>query len=53
MYDEKKVERVNELVRVIKDAEAELTGIFGGEPPKRTWSRRPKPDEQKQEGSPQ
>jgi hypothetical protein len=49
MYDEKKVERVNELVRLIKDAEAELTGIFGGEPVKKTWSRRPKPE---QEGNP-
>ena len=37
-----KVDRVNELVREIKEREAELTALFGGEQPKRTWSRKPK-----------
>jgi hypothetical protein len=50
MFDMKKVERVNELVREIQEREDELTRIFGGETPKRTWSRRPKNE---QEGSPQ
>lgn len=42
MYDEKKVARVNELVREIKDKEDELNALFGGEQPrqKRTWTRR-------------
>jgi hypothetical protein len=44
MYDQKKVDRVNELVREIKDREDELEKLFGGETPKRTWSRRPKPE---------
>jgi hypothetical protein len=44
MYDEKKVERVNELVKTIKDAEAELVQIFGGESVKRKWTRRPQPE---------
>jgi hypothetical protein len=52
MYDQKKVDRVNELVREIKEREMELEGIFGGDAPKRTWSRKPKIDEAKQEGSP-
>lgn len=34
------VDRVNELVKIIKDAEAELAGLFGGERPKRKWTRR-------------
>jgi hypothetical protein len=52
MYDQKKVDRVNELVSTIKDAEAELTAIFGGDAPKRTWSRRPKADEPSQDRNP-
>lgn len=34
MYDEKKVVRVNELVREIKDKEDELAALFGGTAPK-------------------
>lgn len=45
MYDLKKVERVNELVKVIQEAEAQLEGIFGGEKPKRTWTRKAQPTE--------
>lgn len=32
MENLKKVERANELVKTIKDAETELTALFGGEP---------------------
>lgn len=49
MYDETKVERVNELVKTIKDAEAELEKLFGGIPVKRTWSRRPKSETTQEE----
>jgi hypothetical protein len=35
-----KVDRANELVKIITDAEAELTALFGGERPKRKWTRR-------------
>jgi hypothetical protein len=52
MYDKAKVERINALVQTIEDAEAKLNAELGGEAPKRTWSRRPKPDDQKQGGSP-
>lgn len=53
MYDAKKVERVNELVREIQEREAELESLFGGAAPRKTWSRRPKAEEPKdQEGSP-
>lgn len=45
MYDEKKVARVNKLVRTIKEAEAELESLFGGAPFRKTWSRRPKAEE--------
>ena len=40
----KKVERANELVKVIQNAEAELTALFGGETVKRKWQRRPPPE---------
>lgn len=50
---QKKVERVNELVKEIKERETELEGIFGGDAPKRTWNRKPKADEPKQIESPQ
>jgi hypothetical protein len=43
MSYEKKLERANELHKIIKDAEAELAGIFG-ETPKRKWTRRTTPD---------
>jgi hypothetical protein len=52
MYDEKKVARVKELERIIKDAVAEMDAIFGGTPVKKTWSRRPKTDEPKTETNP-
>jgi hypothetical protein len=48
---EAKVSRVNELVKVIKDAEAELAALFGGEQPKRKWTRRAA-SEQAQEKAP-
>jgi hypothetical protein len=53
MYDKAKVERINALVQTIEEAEDKLNAELGGAPTKRTWSRRPKSDEQKQEGSPQ
>ena len=49
---QKKVERVNELVREIKEREAELEAIFGGSAPKKTWSRKPKADEAQPEIKP-
>ena len=52
MYDEKKVARVNELVRTIKEAEAELERLFGGSPFRKTWSRRPKAEESQPEIKP-
>lgn len=42
MYDEKKVERIKQLEREIKERVGELNAILGGEPQKKTWSRRPK-----------
>jgi hypothetical protein len=52
MYDRAKVERINALVKTIEDAEAKLNAELGGEPVKKTWSRRPKTDAPKTEGSP-
>jgi hypothetical protein len=49
MYDQAKVDRINELVKNIKESEAELEKILGGAPVRKTWSRRPKPE---QEGNP-
>lgn len=46
---QKKVDRVNELVKEIKERETELEGIFGGDAPKRTWSRRSKPEDTQKE----
>lgn len=42
MYDEKKVERIKELEREIKERVDEMNAILGGVAPKKTWSRRPK-----------
>lgn len=52
MYDRAKVERIKALAKTIEDAEAKLNAELGGEGPKKTWSRRPKSDEPKTEGSP-
>jgi hypothetical protein len=43
---------VNELVREIKEREAELESIFGGGAARKSWSRRPKAGDHEQEGSP-
>jgi hypothetical protein len=51
MYDKAKVERINTLVQTIEEAEQKLNAELGGAPPRKTWSRRPKPDDQKQEGT--
>ena len=42
MNRESKVQRANELLKTIKDAEAELDALFGDatEKPKRKWTRR-------------
>lgn len=45
---QKKVNRVIELSREIKEREDELTALFGGAPAKRTWTRRTPPAEQKE-----
>jgi hypothetical protein len=52
MYDEKKVARVKQLEREIRERVEEMNAIFGGGSSKKTWSRKPKTEEDQAEIKP-
>jgi hypothetical protein len=46
--DEPKLKRLMELQQKREEIEAEITGLLGGERPKRTWKRKTPPADQSQ-----
>lgn len=47
-----KAKRIAELLKIRQDADTEMESLIQGAPMKRTWSRKPKIETPKQEGSP-
>jgi hypothetical protein len=51
MVDEQRLQRLIELQKQREQIETEITGLLGGERPKRTWKRKTSPEQPQSETS--